>query len=241
MAFALAGTLAISGCILAVRVERTPARAAQMGPVLTSLAKCHRDAWHLLTGNAAILWANLFDSIAHLTWFTVGGSFYLAFLTTAGFSSSAAGLLISGQLLVATLAQLTLAYWSKHAPILTMAVAATIIGAVTLGITPLLGTVPLIVVVGCMAGVSRIEWPILMGFVAENTDTTERAVAVALLNVTWGLLSPVFLFVLGFLVQGLGLASDFYATGAFVTLSPALLWIWARKRLVSDRSGVAPG
>ena len=188
-----------------------------------------------------MLWANLFDSIAHLAWFTVGGSFYLAFLTTAGFSSSAAGLLISGQLLVATLAQLTLAYWSKHAPILTMAVAATIFGAVTLGITPMLGTVPLIVVVGCMAGVSRIEWPILMGFVAENTDPTERAMAVALLNVTWGLLSPVFLFVLGFLVEGLGPASAFYATGAFVTLSTALLWIWARKRLVSDRSGVAPG
>jgi len=228
-AFALAGALALFGCLLVALMEENRVRAAHDASLSTSLAEYHLAALSLLSRNRAILWANLFDSIAHLPWLTVGGSFYLAFLTTAGFSSSAAGLLVSAQLTVATLGQLSLGHFGKRAPIVSLAVAATLIGAITLGITPLLGNIPLIVLVGCLAGVSRIEGPVLIGFVAENTNPAERALAIAVLNVTWGLLSPLVLFALAFIVQRSALGSAFYVTGAGVTLCCILLWCWAKK------------
>ncbi len=228
-AFALAAALALSGCLLIALVEENRVRAPHAAKLSTSLAESHLDALRLLKGNKAILWANVFDSVAHLPWLTVGGSFYLAFLTTADLSSSAAGLLISAQLTVATLAQLSLGHLGQRAPILSLAVAATLVGAITLGITPLLGNIPLIVLVGCAAGVSRIEGPVLIGFVAENTNPAERALAIAVLNVTWGLLSPVVLFALAFIVERSALGSAFYVTGAGVTLCCIFLWYWAKK------------
>ncbi len=233
-AFFSAGAISLMGLILAACLRRQPVEHDGKPGLLTALVQYHKNAWQLLTRKSAILWAVAFDSVAHLTWPNFGASFYLAFLATAGFSSAAAGSLMSAHLLVSTLAQASLGRLSGRASMIGVALGATLLGAVTLGIMPLLQSTALIVAVTCVAGLSRIQWPFVLGFVAENTTTEERATAIAMLNAVWGFSTPVTLFLLGLLAEQTSLSFAFYATGAVVALLVGLLWIWAKKRLPSD-------
>ncbi|HUV74676.1 MAG TPA: MFS transporter, partial [Anaerolineae bacterium] len=217
-AFLAAGAMALSGLLLATSLERHPESRDPKTDLRKALADYHKKAWHLLTRKSAVQWAVAFDSVAHLTWPNFGISFYLAFLTSAGFSSAAAGSLMSVHLLVATLAQGSLGHLSRRASMITIALGATLLGAVTLAITPLLQSAALIVAVTCVAGLSRIQWPFVLGFVAENTAPEERATSVAILNLMWGWTSPCTLFLLGVLAEKTSLSAAFYATGALVML-----------------------
>jgi len=231
-AFLLAGILTLLGLIVATRIESTANAHPSVGSLLTCLAEYHKGAWRLLTGNTAVLWVNVVGAFATMTWPTMGGSFYLAFLTTLGFSSSNAGLLTSVRVVVLTLSQLSLGLVGRRTSMLGLALAATVLGALTVGITPLLDTVPLIAVVGCIGGLSGITWPILTGILAGNTDRTERSMSVALLSLSWALTTPVALFAVGVMVDRISLSFAFFLTGAFVTLCSGLLWIGAKSKLV---------
>jgi hypothetical protein len=117
-----------------------------------------------------------------------------------------------------------------------VALGATLLGAITLGIVPLLRSPVLIVAVTCIAGMSRIQWPFVLGFVAENTTAQERATAVAILNAVWGFFTPTSLFLLGLLAERTSLSTAFYATGIVVALLVGVLWFWARTGLSHNRS-----
>lgn len=240
-AFLVAGAMSFIGLIMAASLERQQVEREGKPRLLTALVQYHKNAWQLLTRRSAILWAVVFDSVAHLTWPNFGASFYLAFLATAGFSSVAAGSLMSAHLLVSTLAQASLGRLSGRASMIGVALGATLLGAVTLGIMPLLQSTALIVAVTCVAGLSRIQWPFVIGFVAENTTTEERSTSVAILNMVWGLTTPFTLFLLGLLAERTSLSFAFYATGACVVLLVGLLWIWAKKRLPSDGPALSSG
>jgi len=240
-AFLVAGAISFIGLVLAASLERQLVERDGKPSLLTGLVTYHKNAWQLLTRKSAILWAVAFDSVAHLTWPNFGASFYLAFLATAGFSSAAAGSLLSAHLLVSTLAQASLGRLSGRASMIGVALGATLLGAVTLGIMPLLQSTALIVAVTCVAGLSRIQWPFVLGFVAENTAPEERATSVAILNLMWGWTSPCTLFLLGVLAEKTSLSAAFYATGALVMLLVGLLWLWARRKLPHDSPAPSPG
>lgn len=175
-------------------------------------------------------WANGLHAVAALTWPAVGGSFYLAFLITSGFSSSDAGSLRSGHLLVATVAQLCLGCVSRHVSAVTLAVVAITVGAITLGATPLLGGLPLIAAAGCVGGVSWIYLPMVAGLAAEHTDRTEHSLSVALFNATWSLTNPTALLIVGVTVERTSLSSAFLLSGTCALFCSGLLWIWGSRR-----------
>ncbi len=229
-AFLLGGVLTLLGLVVATRVESTANAHPRVGSFMTYLAEYHRGAWRLLARSGAVLWVNVVGAFATMTWPTMGGSFYLAFLTALGFSSSNAGLLTSMRVVVLTLSQLSLGLVGRRTSMTGLALAATVLGALTVGITPLLDTVPLIAVVGCVGGLSGITWPVLTGILAGNTDRTERSMSVALLNLSWAVTTPVALFVAGVIVDRISLSFAFFLTGAFVTLCSALLWVGPRAR-----------
>lgn len=229
-AFLIAGVLAVLGFIIALAIQQKSERRVHGSSLFTALIEYHKAAWELLCKNTTVLWANMVHAFGTLTWPTMRGSFYLAFLATQGFSTSDAGLLISAQVLVGVLTQLGLGYLGKRAPMANIAVAAVAFSAITVGITPLLGSTPMIAVVGCISGVSAIYLPVLIGFVAENTDRTVYSTSIALINMTWAVVSPIGLFVFAVIVDRSSLSVAFLASGILSLLGVGLLWWFARRR-----------
>ena len=231
-AFLLAGALAGLGFIIATRIQRTEGLVAHADSLVASFVAYHKGAWRLLVENPAVLWACALFGIALCTWPAMGNSFYLAFLDVKGFSPSGAGTLISAQLLIGTVAQLALGQLGNLVSVRNLALAATAVGAVTLGATPLLAGVPWIVFVGCIGGVSAVYFPVLVGFVADSTDIAKRSMAVALLNLAWAIMTPCALFVIAVAVQQVSLSFAFFLVGGAVLFSCALLWSWARNKML---------
>jgi len=230
-AFLVGGALALLGLIIATRIEPVSSPHVHVDSLLTCLVEYHKEAWRFLAENTAVLWANVVHAIALLTWPAMGGSLYLAFLTALGFSSAEAGCLTSAQSLVLSLAQLSSGYLSSRVSITGLSLVAIAIGALTVGMMPWLGSIPLIAVVGCVGGVSGIYMPVLVGFLAENTDRTRRSMPVAWLNLTWAVVSPVALFIFGAIAERVSLSSAFFLSGAFAMFCTGPLWIWAKRKL----------
>jgi len=228
-AFLVGGVLAFCGLIIATRIEFVPSPDAHIGRFLARLVEYHKGAWQLLRDNTAVLWGTLAWSMMMLTWPTLGQSFYLEFLTASGFSSSSVGSLTSARLLVGLLAQLLFAYVGSRTSMVNVMLASILIGALTMAVTPLLGNIPLIAVVGCLAGVTAIYQPAVISFLAEKTDETERATSISLLNLSWALTTPAALLILGVIAERVSLASTFFFTGLFVISCSGLLWIWAKR------------
>lgn len=240
-AFLAAGAISFAGLVFAANLERQQVQRDGRPRLLAALAQYHKNAWQLLTRKGAMIWAVAFDSVAHLTWPNFGASFLLAFLATAGFSSEAAGALMSVHLLISTVAQASLGRLSGRASMIGVALGATLLGAITLGIVPLLHSPVLIVAITCIAGISRIQWPFVIGFVAENTTAQERATAVAILNAVWGFFTPTSLFLLGLLAEQTSLSTAFYATEIVVALLVGVLWFWARLGLPHNKCELSTG
>lgn len=228
-AFLVGGVLAFSGFIIATRIESMPGPDVHIGRFLARLVECHKGAWQLLRDNTAILWGTLAWTMMMLTWPTLGQSFYLEFLTASGLSSSSVGSLTSARLLVGLLAQLPFAYVGSRTSMVNVMLASILIGALTVAVTPLLGNIPLIAIVGCLAGVTAIYQPAVASFLAENTDQTERATSFSLLNLSWALTTPIALLILGVIAERVSLSSTFFLTGLFVASCGGLLWTWARR------------
>jgi len=228
-AFLVGGVLALSGLIIATRMESMPSPDAHAGRFLARLVEYHKGAWHLLRGSTAVLWGTLAWTMMMLTWPTMGRSFYLEFLISSGFSSSGVGSLTSARLLIGLLAQLSLAYVGSRISMVKAVLASIVIAALTVAVTPLLGSIPLIAAVGCLAGVADIHRPAVISLLAENTARTEHAVSISLLNLSWALTSPTALLMLGAIAEKISLASTFFLTGLFVMSCSGLLWIWANR------------
>jgi MFS family permease len=227
--FLVGAMLSLAGFIMVTCMKAAPGPDVGTGSLPAALIKYHMAAWNLLTRNRRVLWAAAVNATELLTWPVMGGSFYLMFLTETGFSPSDAGSLRSAQRLVAVLAQLGLAKLPKLNSMARLALLATAVGGLTVGATPLLGNVSLLSLVACLGGVSAICTPALHGFVVENVDRGDRSMWFALYNLIWALVRPTALLAIGIVVERASLAPAFFLSGAFVTVSAGLLWVWARK------------
>jgi len=105
-------------------------------------------------------------------------------------------------------------------------------GALTVGITPLLSSVPLIVLVGCAGGVIALYSPALLGFISEETGLAERSIGVSLMNLSWAVVSPAGVLLVGVVVDRLSLSAGFLVTEILALVCLGLLWVWAEKELV---------
>jgi MFS family permease len=228
--FLSAAGLALAGLILTGLLRGIPSRNPPTGSFWASLVAYHKGIWRLITGNRAVLWASAVDIAGTLTWPVMGGSFYVLFLTNSGFSPADVGLIASARQIAAVLPQLGLTQIRSVASMPMLALAATVVGGLTVGVTPLLGNLAVILVIACLGGASGVATPMMHGFAAENTDPTTRSMWFALHNLSWSLVSPVALLIVGFVVETFSLHAAFFLCGAFVTVSVALLWVWRRRQ-----------
>jgi predicted MFS family arabinose efflux permease len=228
-AFLLGGGLALGGlvagiCMRSVHDERDWAR-----PFSTYLVSYHRRSLGFLVGNRAVLWASLVHAVILLTWPVMRGSFYLAFLSARGLTSADAGLIVSGHLLVGSLAGLCLGRLSAGHSMQKLLLAVAVFGALSVGVTPLLPGALWIAVVGCVGGIVVVYMPMVLGFLVVNGGLPERSMGVALMNLSWGVISPTGVLIVGLVVDRVSLSAAFFATETFVLACVVLLWIWARR------------
>jgi len=228
-AFLLGAGLALAGllagiCMRSVHDEREWAR-----PFSIYLISYHRRSLGVLARNRAVLWASLAHAVILLTWPVMRGSFYLAFLSVRGLSSADAGIIVSGHLLVGSLAGLCVGRLSAGRSMQKLLLAVAVFGALTVGITPLLPGTLLIAAVGCMGGIVVVYMPMVVGYFVENGGLPERSMGVALMNLSWGVISPTGVFVVGLIVDRVSLSAAFLVTETFVLACVGLLWIWARR------------
>jgi DHA1 family multidrug resistance protein-like MFS transporter len=230
-AFLLGGGLALVGVVVAMCMRRVGAEGGGARSLSNYLVVYHRRALGLLVRNRAVLWATLVHAVILLGWPVMRGSFYLASLASQGLSSSDSGSIVSAHLLVGSLAGLCLGRLSAGRSMTRLLLAIAAFGAITVGITPLLTSVPVLVVTGCAGGVVGLYTAALIGFLAENADLPERSMGVALINLSWAVASPTGLFVVGLLVDRVSLQAGFLLTETLALFGIGLLWIWAERRL----------
>jgi predicted MFS family arabinose efflux permease len=228
-AFLVGVGLALAGMMVGVCMKRVRPGGTEAPRLSTYMVGYHRRALALFVHNRAVLWATFVHAAILLSWPVMRGSFYLAFLESRGLSSAGSGSIVSVHLLVGSLAGLSLGKLTRgrSTPRLLLAVAA--FGALTVGSTPLLPSVPLLALVGCAGGAVGLYMPALIGFLAETADLPERSMGVAVLNLSWAVVSPSGLFLVGILVDRLSLSAAFIVTETVVLLGVGLLWIWAAR------------
>jgi len=72
--------------------------------------------------------------------------------------------------------------------------------------------------------------PALIGFLAETPDLPERSMGVAVLNLSWAVVGPSGVLLVGLLVDRLSLSAGFFVTETVALVGAGLLWIWAERR-----------
>jgi predicted MFS family arabinose efflux permease len=231
MAFLVGAVLSVAGLVVGLAMKHDGHVGDGWSGIGAFLLRYHRQALGALLKNQAVLWANLVHAATLVSWPVMRSSFYLAYLTLRGLSSSASGTIISAHLLVGSLAAAGLGRLSAGRSMPRLLLAIAVFGAVTVGVTPLLTSVPLIFVVGCAGGVVALYNPALIGFLSEEADLVERSMGVALLNLSWAVVSPVGVLLVGVLVDRASLSAGFFVTEIVALACVALLWIWAENRL----------
>jgi MFS family permease len=231
-AFLLGALLSLAGLVVALAVKHDGHSRDGVPAMAPFLLLYHRQALGALVRNKAVLWANLVHAVILVSWPVMRGSFYLAYLAARGLSSSAAGTIVSVHLLVGSVAAASLGRLSpgRSMPRLLLAIAA--FGAVTVGVTPLLTSIPLVVLVGCAGGAVALYNPVLVGFLSEEAGLEQRSMGVALMNLSWAVVSPTSVLLVGALVDTVSLSAGFVVTGTVALMCVGLLWVWAEKRLL---------
>jgi predicted MFS family arabinose efflux permease len=228
-AFLLGAGLALGGLMAGIFMRGIHDEREREHPFSTYLVSYHRRSVGYLAGNRAVLWASLVHAVILLSWPVMRGSFYLAFLSARGLSSADAGIIVSGHLLVGSLAGLCLGRLSAGRSMQKLLLAIAAFGAVTVGVTPLLPGPLLIAVVGFVGGIVVVYMPMVVGYFVENGGLPERSMGVALMNLSWGVINPTGVFLVGLIVDRVSLSAAFFVTEAFVLACVGLLWIWAKR------------
>ena len=228
-AFLLGVALAAAGLVAGTCLNRVGDERGDLPSFMPHLVTYHRRALGSLVHNRAVLWVILTHAAILLTWPVMRGSFYLALLASRGLSSADVGTIVAAHLLAGSLAGICLGRLSpgRHMPRLILAIA--VLGALTMGATPLLHGIPLLAVVACAGGVIALYLPMLIGFLAENADLPERSMGVALLNLSWAVVNPTGVFLVGLFVDRVSLPAAFFVTEAAVLVGVGLLWISAER------------
>jgi DHA1 family multidrug resistance protein-like MFS transporter len=233
-AFLLGAVLAAAGLLMGVCLKRVERAGRGRTALLHHLIAYHRGALGALVHNRAVLWATLSHAAVLLTWPVMRGSFYLSLLAARGLSSADVGTIVAAHLLVGSLAGIGLSRLSPSRSMPRLVLAITVVGALTMGATPLLHGIPLIAAVACAGGIVALYMPILIGFLTENAILPERSMGVALLNLSWAVVNPTGVFLVGLLVDRTSLPPAFFVTETVVLVAVGLLWIsterlgWAR-------------
>ncbi len=228
-AFLLGAALAAAGLLTGICLKRVGEAGGGRPFFLHHLFAYHQRALGSLVHNRAVLWATLAHAAVLLTWPVMRGSFYLALLTSRGLSSTDVGTIVAAHLLVGSLAGVCLGRLSPGRSMPRLVLAIVVVGALTMGATPLLHGIPLIAAVACAGGVVALYMPILIGFLTENAILPERSMGVALLNLSWAVVNPTGVFLVGLFVDRVSLPPAFFITEAVVLVGVGLLWISAER------------
>jgi hypothetical protein len=192
----------------------------------------HRQALGALVRNEAVLWANLAHAVILVSWPVMRGSFYLAYLAARGLSSLAAGTIVSVHLLVGSVAAASLGRISSGRSMPRLLLAIAVFGALTVGLTPLLVSIPLVILVGCAGGAVALYNPALVGFLSEEAGLDQRSMGVALMDLSWAVVSPTAVLLVGVVVDTVSLSTGFFFTSPVAVMCVGLLWVCAEKRLL---------
>jgi len=228
-AFLFGVALAAAGLVAGACLKRVASERGDQSSLLRHMGTYHKRALGSLVHNRAVLWAILTHAAILLTWPVMRGSFYLVLLTSRGLSSADVGAIVAVHLLVGSLAGVCLGRLSPGRPMSRLILAIAVLGALTMGVTPLLQGIPMIAVVACAGGVISVYLPALIGFLAENADLPERSMGVALLNLSWTVVNPTGVLLVGLFVDRVSLPAAFFVTEAAVLVGVGLLWISAER------------
>jgi MFS family permease len=228
-AFLIGGGLGLLGLLLALCLRAGVREGRHVDSALAHVVAYHRNTLTLLLHDQRVMWANLMHAAILLTWPLMRGSFYLALLSSRGLSPADSGAMVSAHLLVGAVAGLLIGRLGSGRSMQRLLPGIAMLGAVTVGITPLLPSVPLLAAVACLGGVIALYMPMLIGFLAESTSLPEQSMGVALLNLSWAVVSPLGAFIVGVVVDQTSLSAAFYVTEAGVVILVALLWVWVER------------
>ena len=229
-AFGLVALLGTLGVALSYRLPEMTDPTGKRGTFLEQVVLHHRDALLLLRENGPVRLAILLTLLGTASWMAVGPSFYVAYLTTLGLSPEIIGLLTTLRASAGTLARFGFAFLSNHIGVVIATLSGFAIGAVALTMTPFLTAVPLLAIVGCLGeAADRLRIPGIYTLVADGTGQRNRAIGVALVNLSWAVASAVTPTVLGLIAERISLPATFLVVGPFAFLSAILLYACERR------------
>jgi len=231
-AFLLGALFSVAGLVVALVMKPDGRKRDDVPAIGAFLLLYHQKALGVLVRNKAVLWATLLHAVILLTWPVMMESFYLAYLAARGLPSWMSGGIVSVHLVIGSAAAAGLGWLSRDRSMPRLLLAIAGFGALTVGITPLLSSVPLIVLVGCAGGVIALYSPALLGFISEETGLAERSIGVSLMNLSWAVVSPAGVLLVGVVVDRLSLSAGFLVTEILALVCLGLLWVWAEKELV---------
>ena len=229
--FVLVILLGILGLVLSYRLPSAKRPTLERRAFLKQLILSHQAALELLRGSRPTLLAISVTSLGTISWMIVGGSFYLAYLNDLGLSPEVMGLLTTLRASAGMLAGFCFAFLANHIGVVIATLSGFAIGGLALAMTPFLTTVPLLALVGCLGGAAdRLRMPGISTIIADGTEQGSRALALALINLSWAATSTVMPPILGLIAERISLSATFLIAGPFAVLSAILLYSWNRRR-----------
>jgi predicted MFS family arabinose efflux permease len=228
-AFLLGAALAAAGLLTGICLKRVGEADRDRPTFAHHMVAYHQRALGALVHNRAVLWTNLTHAAILLTWPVLRGSFYLALLASRGLSPADVGTIVAAHLLVGSLAGVCLSRMSPNRSMPRLVLAIAVVGALTMGATPLLHGIPVIAAFACLGGIVALYLPMLIAFMTESAGLPERSMGVAVLNLSWAVVNPSGVFLVGLFVDRVSLPAAFFVTEAVVLVAIGLLWIWAER------------
>jgi len=232
-------TAGITGIILATRLPKVepastrPAAAPGVaGPAAVPGRRNSRVGARALLARRTILVAAFSGSIVFFSW-GISGAFYSIYVKEGlGFTATTVGILLTWQSAFNTLARLGFAQMAHRVRIERTLFVMTLANALPMMLLPWLRTLPLLMVVAAITGLSSGVVPIsIKTLYANATDDKERSVAMGIDGVAMNIGSLASPIVAGAAAQAIGIPSTFFF-GNLLTI----IALFASRRLI-DRPG----
>jgi len=227
--FVLVILLGILGLAIAFQLPGAKRPILERGTFLKQLILSHQAALGLLRGSRPALLAISIASLGAMSWMTVGPSFYLAYSNHLGFSPESIGWLTTLRASAGTLARFGFAFLANRVGVVVATLSGFAIGGLALTATPFLTAVLPLALIGCLGeAADRLRIPGIHSIIADSTDQSSRALAFALVNMSWAVSITVTPPILGLIAEEVSLSATFLVAGSFAVLSAVSLYTWNR-------------
>lgn len=180
------------------------------------------DAFKLLSIPAIAL--VIMVGMLHHVGSAVQSTFFVVYLAGIGFSATEIGLLLSASSVAAAVGALIAGRMARRIKPYWLVMVGVLAGVLSLAITPLLGTLVLLMAASALrGGANGVSQPLLISTVLRNAGSAIAGRAVGMrgtANRVASITAPVFM---GAMAELIGLEASFYVVGAIVTLLMAAL------------------